>query len=68
MGLSNNFLKNNLVFRDTGRLMGTINPNHINLDLHCPIGWSNSQTHILKIKLHHHLPTFQLLSFLSGLS
>ena len=37
MGLSNNFLKNNLVFRDTGRLMGTINPNHIDLDLHCPI-------------------------------
>ena len=35
--------------------METINPNHVGLDLHCPIGWSNSQTHILHIKLHHHL-------------
>ena len=42
--------------------MVTINPNHVDLDLHCPIGWSNSQTHILYIKLHLHLPTVQLLS------
>ena len=30
--------------------MITIDPNHVDLDLHCPIGWSNSQTHILHIK------------------
>ena len=51
-----------------GGLMATINPNHVNLDLHCPIGWFNSQTHILHIKLHHHLPNVQLFEFLSGLS
>ena len=50
-----------------GGLMATINPNHVNLDLHCPIGWFNSQTHILHIKLHHHLPNVQLFEFLSGL-
>ena len=43
--------------------MVTINPNLVDLDLHCPIGWSNSQTHILHIKLHLHLPTGQLLSY-----
>ena len=43
--------------------MVTINPNHVDLDLYCPIGWSNSQTHILHIKLHLHLPTVQLLSY-----
>ena len=43
--------------------MVTINSNHVDLDLHCPIGWSNSQTHILHIKLHLHLPTVQLLSY-----
>ena len=41
--------------------MVTINPNLVDLDLHCPIGWSNSQTHILHIKLH--VPTVQLLSY-----
>ena len=40
--------------------MVTINPNHIDLDLHCPIGWSNNQTHILHIKLHLHLPTIPI--------
>ena len=44
--------------------MVTINPNHVELDLHCPIRWSNSQTCILDTKLHNHLPTVQLLSFL----
>ena len=39
--------------------MVTINPNHVDLDLHCPIGWSNSQTHILHIKLHLYLLTVQ---------
>ena len=43
--------------------MVTIDPNHVDLDLHCPIGWSNSQTHILHIKLHLHLSTVQLLSY-----
>ena len=43
--------------------MVTINPNQVDLNLHCPIGWSNSQTHILHIKLHLHLPTVQLLSY-----
>ena len=61
LGLSNNFLKKDFDVKDTGRLMVTINPNHVDLDLHCPIGWSNSQTHILHIKLHHHLSTVQLL-------
>ena len=52
--------------KDTkGDLMVTINPNHIDLDLLCPIGWSNNQTHILHIKLHLHLPIVQLLSFLA---
>ena len=47
--------------KDTkGDLMVTINPNHIDLDLHCPIGWSNKQTHILHIKLHLHLPTIPI--------
>ena len=45
--------------RTQGGLMVTINLHHIDLDLHYPIGWSNSQTHILHIKLHHHLPTVQ---------
>ena len=43
--------------------MVTINPNLVDLDLHCPIGWSNSQTHILHRKLHLHPPTVQLLSY-----
>ena len=60
LGLSNNFLKNNFVVRDTGKLMVTINLNHIDLDLHCPIGWLYSQIHILHIKLHHHLSSVQL--------
>ena len=47
--------------------MVTINPNHVDLDLHCPIGWSNSQTHILHIKLHHHLPTFTVTLDFPGL-
>ena len=47
--------------RTLGGPMVTINPNHVDLDLHCPIGWSNNQTHILRIKLHHHSQNVQLL-------
>ena len=61
MEFLNNVLKNNVDVKDTKGLMVTINPNQVDLDLHCPIGWSNSQTHILYIKLHLHLPTDQLL-------
>ena len=46
--------------------MVTINPNHVDLDLHHPIGWFNTKTHILHIKLHQ--PTVQLFEFLSELS
>ena len=61
MEFLNNVLKKNFDVKDTKGLMVTINPNQVVLDLHCPIGWSNSQTHILHIKLHLHLPTVQLL-------
>ena len=60
MEFLNNVLKKNFDVKDTKGLMVTINPNQVDLDLHCPIGWSNSQTHILHIKLHLHLPTVQL--------
>ena len=30
-----------------GGLMEILNPNHVDLDLYYPIGWSNSQTHPL---------------------
>ena len=64
MKFLNNVLKKNFDVKDTkGGFMVAINPNHVDLDLHCPIGWSNSQTHILHIKLHLHLPTVQLLSY-----
>ena len=59
MEFLNNVLKKNFDVKDTKDLMVTINPNQVDLDLHCPIGWSNSQTHILHIKLHLHLPTIQ---------
>ena len=61
MEFLNNVLKKNFDVKDTKGLMVTINLNQVDLDLHCPIGWSNSQTHILHIKLHLHLPTVQLL-------
>ena len=61
MEFLNNVLKKNFDVKDTKGLMVIINPNQVDLDLHCPIGWSNSQTHILHIKLHLHLPTVQLL-------
>ena len=61
MEFLNNVLKKNFDVKDTKGLMVTINPNQVDLDLHCPIGWSNSQTHILHIKLHLHLPAVQLL-------
>ena len=61
MEFLNNVLKKNFDVKDTKGLMVTINPNQVDLDLHCPIGWSNSQTHILHIKLHLHLPIVQLL-------
>ena len=61
MEFLNNVLKKNFDVKDTKGLMVTINPNQVDLDLHCPIGWSNSQTHILHIKLYLHLPTVQLL-------
>ena len=53
--------------RTQGGLMVIKNPNHVDLDLHCPIGWLNSQTHILHIQLHHHLSAVQLFQFLSRL-
>ena len=59
MEFLNNVLKKNFDVKDTKGLMVTINPNQVNLDLHCLIGWSNSQTHILHVKLHLHLPTIQ---------
>ena len=61
MEFLNNVLKKNFDVKGTKGLMVTINPNQVDLDLHCPIGWSNSQTHILHIKLHLHLPTVHLL-------
>ena len=61
MEFLNNILKKKFDVKDTKGLMVTINPNQVDLDLHCPIGWSNSQTPILHIKLHLHLPTVQLL-------
>ena len=61
MEFLNNVLKKNFDVKDTKGLMVTINPNQVDLNLHCPIGWSNSQTHILHIKLHLHLPIVQLL-------
>ena len=61
MEFLNKVLKKNFDVKDTKGLMVTINPNQVDLDLHCPIGWSNSQTHILHIKLHLHLPNVQLL-------
>ena len=64
MEFLNNVLKKNFDVKDTGGLMGILNPNHVDLDLYYPIGWSNNQTHILHIKLHLHLPTIQFLSFL----
>ena len=45
----NNVLKRILMSKTLGGLMETLNPNHIDLDLYYPIGWSNSQTHILYI-------------------
>ena len=50
-----------LMSKTFGGLMETLNPNHIDLDLYYPIGWSNSKTHILYIRLHHHLQTVLLL-------
>ena len=65
MEFINNVLKRILMSKTLGGLMGILNPTHVDLDLHCPIGWSNSQTHIIHIKLHFHLPTIQFLSFLT---
>ena len=62
MEFLNNVLKKKyLMSKTSGGLMETLNPNHIDLDLYYPIGWSNSQTHILNIRLHHHLQTVLLL-------
>ena len=38
-----------LMLKTLGGLMEILNPNHVDLDLYHPIGWSNSQTHILYI-------------------
>ena len=65
MEFLNNVLKRILMSKTRGGLMGILNPNHVDLDLYYPIGWSNSQTHILHIKLYHYLPTVQCLSFLA---
>ena len=51
MEFLNNILKKNFDVKDTGRVDGILNPNHVDLDLYYPIGWSNSQTHILHIKI-----------------
>ena len=47
--LNNALKKKNLMSKTLGGLMEILNPNHVDLDLYCPIGWSNSQTHILSI-------------------
>ena len=39
-----------------GGLLEILNPNPIDLDLYYPIGWSNSQTHIL-YKLSYYFNT-----------
>ena len=65
MEFLNNVLKRILMSKTLGGLMGILNPIHVDLDLHYPIGWLNNQTHILHIKLYHYLPTVQFLSFLA---
>ena len=49
MEFLNNVLKKNFDVKTLGGLMEILNPNHVDLDLYYPIGWSNSQTHILYI-------------------
>ena len=49
MEFLNNVLKKKLMSKTLGGLMEILYPNHVDLDLYYPIGWSNSQTHILYI-------------------